>query len=366
MSADYIIVGGGIIGLFTAWALAEQSANVVLLERGSVGKEASWAGAGILSPLRPWAESPSTEPLTQWSQTHYPLLATALFNATGIDPEWIPCGALALGTASDPAASAWAERNANLVEHFDTTTIAQLEPALALASDEHAFGLSKVAQVRNPRLLRALRLRLEQLGVTIREHQPVTSIVTEQTRVSGVLTAAGERISSHCVVVAAGAWSTTLLTAFGSVPAIQPVRGQMLLYRTPQPLLTRIVLDRQHYLVPRPDGHLLVGSTLEYVGYDARTTASASRELQRFATRRLSTLSGYSPIGHWAGLRPGSVNGVPTIGPHPEVRGLYANFGHFRNGVTLAPASARLLANLIVGIKPIVPPDPYRWPVKCG
>jgi glycine oxidase len=356
---DCIVVGGGIIGLFTAWELAATGRRVVLLERGELGQEASWAGAGILSPLRPWDAPLTVDSLVRWSQARYPEIAQDLTRTTGIDPEWTQSGLLLLNTSAPAAAHAWADRTGYRLEPLAPVTLRAREPALATAT-QPALWIPEVAQIRNPRLLRALRQRLLQRAVDVREHCEVNALAIHGARVTGVKTAQ-DTIPAEHVIIAAGAWSPALLTGVRATPAIEPVRGQMLLYRPPIPLLSHIVLVDDCYLVPRRDGRILVGSSVEHAGYDAAPTAAVGAALAGFAARYVPALHRGLIERHWAGLRPGSPDGIPTIGPHPDINGLYLNAGHYRYGVLMAPASGRLLADLILDRPPIVDPAPYAW-----
>ena len=136
----------------------------------------------------------------------------------------------------------------------------------------------------------------------------------------------------------------------------------MLLFRGPVGLVRRIVLSRDRYVIPRRDGRVLVGSTLEHVEFDKSTTPAARAELHREALRLIPALADCAVEHHWAGLRPGSPIGVPFVGEHPRIQGLYVNAGHYRNGVVLGPASARLLADQMLGRTPALDPAPYRLP----
>ena len=167
------------------------------------------------------------------------------------------------------------------------------------------------------------------------------------------------------MIVAGGAWSRQILGELGRCVEVEPVRGQMLLVETPPGWLTRIVLTDRCYLIPRKDGRVLIGSTMERVGFDQSTTAQARRELLQAAIDLVPGLAAFPVVNHWAGLRPGSPQGVPYIGEHPDVRGLYISAGHFRNGVATGPASARLLADLILGREPEIEADPYRIDRIC-
>jgi glycine oxidase len=165
---------------------------------------------------------------------------------------------------------------------------------------------------------------------------------------------------SDRVVVAAGAWSAGLLADFMPVLPVSPVRGQMIQFAASPDLLRHIVLANGHYLIPRRDGLILAGSTLEYSGFDKDTTREARDTLVDFPTQLLPGLGDCAVVNHWAGLRPGKSDGIPVIGGHPEIKGLYLNTGHFRNGVVMAPASAQLLLDIMMGRTSFTRPDAYR------
>lgn len=357
-----LIIGGGVIGLMTARELAQAGLKVTLLERGKTGREASWAAGGILSPLFPWRYPEAVNELAQWSQRQYPTLAGELHGATGIDPEYIRSGLLLLDEAERAAALAWSNRQSATADSLNAEELLKIEPALAWSGGS-AVLLPEVAQIRNPRLLQALRHSLLQLGVTLREDTEATHIVTDGQRAAGVETAQ-RRYAADTVILAGGAWSETLLTGLELGMAVTPVRGQMLLLRAPAGLVRHILATRQHYIIPRRDGRVLVGSTLEDVGFDKSVTQDARDRLLAFATGLVPALQDCSIEQHWAGLRPGSPEGIPYIGAHPRIAGLYISTGHHRNGIVTAPASARLLADILLNRQLIVNPSPYRPPAR--
>jgi glycine oxidase len=202
------------------------------------------------------------------------------------------------------------------------------------------------------------------LGADIRQDCEVAAILHEAGRVAAVQTKQGERFSAGHVVVAGGAWSASLLAPLGLALPVSPVRGQMLLFRTEPGTVQRILLYKDRYVIPRRDGRVLVGSTLEHVGFNKQVTGVARDELVAAALEIVPALANYSVEKHWAGLRPGSPDGTPFIGKHPEISNLYVNAGHYRNGVVLGPASAALLAAGILGTTPEVAPEAYL-PAKC-
>ncbi len=200
---------------------------------------------------------------------------------------------------------------------------------------------------------------MTRLGVSLQTHNEVEKLGISNGRITGVSTRQGS-YSADKVVLAGGAWSGRLLRDYGHALAVRPVRGQMLLFQAHPGVLDRMILADNRYLIPRKDGHILVGSTLEEVGFDKQTTDAAADSLTQTVKTLFPPLLQYPLVKHWAGLRPGSPQGIPYISAVPDVTGLYVNTGHFRNGVVLGPASARLLRNLILGQEPIVDPQAYQ------
>lgn len=341
---DYLIIGGGVIGLSSAFELARDGASVTVLERGVCGRESSWAGGGILSPLLPWDYSSAVTDLTQLSRRLFPEWVARIADTSGIDPEYRVSGMRVLPPFDVERAVQWCAGN-----------------GVRLELDGEALWLPDVAQVRNPRLIKALRRALERMGVRIVERVEVTGIVFTEDRVERLDTTAGSFSAEH-YVVAAGAWSKKLLGKQGVQLDIKPVRGQMLLYRAQPGMLPHIILQNGTYLIPRDDGHILVGSTLEDVGFDKSTTEEARVALHARALGMLPQLAQAEFVKHWAGLRPAAPDNIPTIARHPQLENLYLNSGHFRYGVTMAPASAQILANHLFNRKQPFDVSSYNWP----
>jgi len=354
-----IIVGGGIIGMLTARELLEAGLRVTLLDRKSLAQESSWAGGGIISPLYPWRYAESVTRLAGVSQAVYPKLASQLLADTGIDPEYEPCGMMIVAPDETTEALDWATRHERKMERLDAGAAGAVEPALH-AIPGTALWMPLVGQVRNPCLAQALRRDLRQRGATLLEHTPCLGLSLENDRVRAVRLPDGD-LAGDAVVVCAGAWTRELLAALASPPNVKPVRGQMLLFRGDPGALRTIVLEQNRYAIPRRDGRVLFGSTLEEAGFDKSTTADAYEELHALAVERFPVLGDFPVERHWAGLRPGSPAGVPYISAHPSVPNLFVNAGHYRNGIVLGPASARLTADLLLGREPVVPHEPYGW-----
>lgn len=351
MKQDVIVIGAGIIGLATAERLLAQGATVTILERNKVGQESSWAGGGILSPLCPWDYSDAVTRLTNYSSILFPAWVSALHEATGIDSEFETSGMLVLPAFDRQAAQQWcASHNVSIEEKMVTLPFS---PASEIIKDNHekttnAMFLPNITQVRNPCLLHALKTHVLALGGKIIEYCTVQEIKTTQKTVQSVITTSGV-VHADQYIVTAGAWSQEILGKHALNLDIRPARGQMLLFKFSSPPLHNILLQKNLYLIPRRDGHLLIGSTLEDVGFDKKTTMVARDDLFQRAQKLLPILNDMPIKKQWAGLRPASPQNIPTIGQHPLLNNLYINSGHFRYGVTMAPASADILLNEIIG-----------------
>lgn len=333
MIPEYLIVGAGVAGLTTAQRLLLQGAMVTILDSGAVGQESSWAGGGILAPLCPWDYPDEVTRLTGLGAALFPQWAADLHAATAIDPEYAVSGMRVLAPFDLPLARQWCN-----------------EHGVRLVEDTDSLLLPEVGQVRNPRLLQALRKHVEMLGGRIVEHCEVQDLSTRAGRVQALATTKGV-FSAERYIVSAGAWSKKLLGPYALKLDIKPMRGQMLLFKFDSPPLQHILLQDGMYLIPRRDGHLLVGSTLEDVGFDKSTTLAARDSLWQRAQLLLPALREMHLKQHWAGLRPASPGNIPTVGRHPALENLYINSGHFRYGVTMAPASAAILMNELNGVE---------------
>lgn len=353
MPGRYAILGAGVIGLLTARELLARGHRVVLVDVGQPAREASWAGGGIVAPLYPWHYRPAINALAAGAAARYVELAGELRAETGIDIEYAATGMLMLDLADTELALAWCRRAGRRVVRCDDAAARLVQPGISVCRE--ALWFEDVGNVRNPRLLQALLASVATHARAQCRWQAQVALSGDADRIE--LRVNGEQQAVDAVVLAAGAWSTALAARLGVQLAVQPVRGQMLRYAARPGLLRRMVMRDGRYLIPRRDGSILAGSTMEYAGFDRSTTDEACAQLQAAAAAILPALADVAPEQQWAGLRPGSPGGVPWIARAGQQ--LLVNAGHFRNGLALAPAAARLGVQLLLGEAPTLDPAPY-------
>jgi glycine oxidase len=357
MQADCVIIGAGVVGLSLAYELVQRNWQVTVLDKGQVGKGTSWAGAGILPPANLQTATHPLEQLRGWSQALHPLWAEQLLTETGIDTGFRKCGGVyAANTAGEAAALvAWVhslQEELIACERWDAAQLMEHAPGLkAFAESAHfrlAYYLPDECQLRNPRHLQALHIACRQRGVQFLEQCEVQHVEAESAseKITGVQTNLG-MIQGKQFCFTAGAWTSLLLNKMQVTTHVFPVRGQMLLFHSPQPILKKIFNVGSRYAVPREDGHLLFGSTEEEVGFDTSTTEEALQELQHLAYDWLPELRHAVLLKSWSGLRPQTLDGLPYIGRLPNMENGYVAAGHFRSGLHLSPATAVCLANLL-------------------
>ena len=340
---DFIIIGAGIMGLLTAYELAPTGARILLIDRQQAGRESSWAGGGILSPLYPWRAHNAIQPLFLQSLQRYPNLIQTLHHHSGIDPHYWPCGVSILNPPDRDQAIEWAQ-----AQQLPITTI------------EKNLWLPFVAQVRNPRLLQALLSTLKQKpNIELIEHQPIVDFKKSNQTIISIQTQQ-QAFTAQQFIVCSGAWTSELLKPLNIHLSIEPILGQMLLVKTATDLLDHIVIKNDAYLIPRKDQFILIGSTVERTQFNKHITPSAKKYLWQKALDIHPSLSSAEIVTQWAGLRPGTPEGIPYIGRVTPFENLWINAGHFRNGLTLAPAACQLLADLILQKSPTIDPTPYQ------
>jgi glycine oxidase len=358
-TSEFTIIGSGVNGLLTARELVSTGATVTIFEKNQLGQESSWAGGGILLPLYPWRQDQAITELVKQSIKLYPSLNEELLQKTGINPEWIASGMLITKNPDIQQAESWCQNN-NIPCY--PGTVEQLSPFHT--ESLNPLWLPSIAQARNPRLLKALIQDLKSKKVIFKENSSLQEVQISKNHIHSIITS-GEKSSVNHLILTTGAWTSELWQVlFGSMktnsPDIFPVKGQMLLFDAKPDTLSHMILDGDRYLIPRRDGKILAGSTVEKHGFNKEITANAKQQLSEFAINLFPALADFPIIDHWAGIRPGTRHGVPYIDKHPEIDNLSINAGHFRNGLVMAPASAQLLTNLILRQPTTIDPAPYQ------
>ncbi len=366
-SADVVIIGGGVIGLSIARALARRGVqDVCLLERGGLGCEASSAAGGMLLPQVEADGYNDFFALACRSRDLYPSLARELNNETGIDIELDTTGTLYLALNEHDYEDIeqryhWQTQAGLAVELLSSAAARDREPCIS----EATFGALRFPndiQVENRRLITALANSVNNLAVKTFTETTVEKLIIQGHRIAGVQTSRGS-ISCQTVVVAAGAWSSFLLQSAPN-PVVKPVRGQMVCFESKPQLTKHVIFSPRGYLVPRQDGRLLAGSTSENAGFARRVTAGGMASILQNALEISPIVKDLPVIDSWAGLRPRAADGLPVLGPCGEIDGLFYATGHYRNGILLAPLTAELISEAIVArvLSPLLAPfSPDRF-----
>jgi glycine oxidase len=361
---DCLIIGGGVIGLSLAYDLASHACRVHVIDQAEMGREASWAGAGILPPANLETAHHAFEQLGGLASQLHPQWAAQLKQETGVDNGYWRCGGIYVARSAGEAAvlrgmiGALDEQRIG-VQLLSAREAVELEPGLEGGELVAACFLPDEAQLRNPRHLEALLVACKHRGVVLSEHVSAGRMIISSGKVVAVESNQG-RLQAGSVCLTAGAWTYRLLKDLNIPTGIMPVRGQMVLFRCEQPPITHILNEGPRYLVPRRDGHLLVGSTEEEVGFDKSTTAEAIDELTRLAVALVPKLRTARVEKTWAGLRPGSFDGFPYLGQVPGLANAFVAAGHFRGGLWLSPATAVVMSRLIRGQDTGIDLSPFR------
>ena len=366
MGGRVIIIGGGVIGLSIAEHCLRRGLTPVILEKGPFAREASWAGAGYLDLRSAARVGGAFFSLCKKSYDLFPEWAARLKRESGVDPELLDSGSLDLAF-NDEEEAAIRQMESNLKtfglsgEWLQPSQAARKEPGLSKLL-KSIFYFHPTRQVRPPRLTRALLQVLQKAGAVLKEVEPVEGWILQGRRVTGVKTSKGT-VEGDAVVLASGAWSGLLAQKNGLRLDSKPFRGQVVMFRTQPGALKHILFTGLQkaftYLVPRLDGHIYVGSTLEDAGFDKSTTPEGMEKLKSGAARVLPSLSQQLIEDTWAGLRPGSLDGWPFLGRVPGIEGLFAATGHFTHGILLSAVTGHLVSQLVSDQRPDLDLTPF-------
>jgi len=359
-SADVVVIGAGVIGCSVAYYLARAGARVEVVERGEIGREASWAAAGMIS-APPFSDDPIGR-FYRAGAALFPEFDRRIREETGVEIGYHRCGSLHVCRRPEEWRE-WEAEHAALaaigdpVELWSAADVRARTPGLA-SDIVGALFYPDAAQVRPPRLVRALAAGAARRGVTFRTGEPVVGFARSGDRVTGVVTPR-ETIACGTAVVAAGAWSGEIGQFLGVPLPMEPARGQIVLLEAVPPRLSPLIFDGDFYLTPRPDGKVLLGSTVEFVGFDRGTTPEGVAELLGNGLDVAPGLRGSRFVTAWAGLRPCAGNRGPILGPVPGCEEVVLATGHFRTGISPALITGRLIADWITIRRTEIPLAPF-------
>jgi glycine oxidase len=364
--ADVIIVGGGVIGASIAFELAAEKLDVLLIDGQQPAREASWAAAGMLSPGPDSPDALPLVPLAKESMRLYPEFIASVEELSGKTTAFARKGVFEVFTAPNGESErdkmvAQYQTLGLSIEPVATEVARKAEPALGPAVRAAAW-LPEEATLDPRMLMDALLAALQNRGVEILGDSPVSSVMLDGNHCTGVVTH-GRNISAKCIVVAAGCFSAAI-DWIGCYAPTRPIRGQLLALESKSVILARTLRSNKAYLVPRPNGRIIAGSTLEDAGFEKHVTPAGVRKILDGVLELAPPLANAQLVDAWAGLRPGTPDHLPILGP-TDIRGLYIATGHYRNGILLAPATAKLLRRWILGGKPELDMERFS-PLRFG
>ena len=344
------IVGAGIVGLAIADELTRAGAVVDLFEKESeTGTEASWAAAGILSPQTEVTGPGPFLDLMLMAHSLIPETVVRLQSLSGIDLSYRASGTLGVALSDSDEKEleqqgSWQKKAGIRVERLSASQVKSLEPNVDGAV-RWGFFWPQTAQINNRGMVEAYRKAVRKQGATIHRHQSVRRFLLDKETAVGVETDQGE-IRADWIVNAAGSWAGFDATLPFQIPVI-PVKGQILQFRSKGPVVRRVVKSPRAYLVQRTPEQLIVGTTVERVGFDKSVTSEGKESIREGIREISSAIDSCSFETAWAGLRPGTPDGLPILGASP-VKNLLCATGHYRNGILLAPLTGRIIAEQIV------------------
>jgi len=352
MNSDVLIIGGGVIGLSIARELHKKGVRrIMIVERGKAGKEASFAAAGMLAPNAETEKIDDFYHFCAGSLKLYPDFAADLFEETGVDIELDRSGTLFAAFSDMDSASLRRRFNAQRDTGLHVALLSAgetmgFEPFISQDVRESLF-FAEDWQVENRKLLAALLKYAELNGIEVCEHTEILRLCINAGKIVGAESSAGKFIAD-VTVLATGAWTSLIKLGETTVPVtVKPIRGQMIAFHPTERWLRKVIYSPRGYLVPRRDGRILAGATVEDVGFDSSVTEDGVDRLCEAASEIAPRLAGLEISDHWAGLRPYAADGFPVLGEIANVDNLFVATAHYRNGILLAPLTAKILAERI-------------------
>lgn len=346
---DVAIIGAGIIGLSAAFELSEAGLSVIVFDRQEAGRESSWAAAGMLAPGPDSPRATALVPLARESFSLYPAFVSAVEEVSGKSVSFARKGTLEVfpGVSGEVARNRFISdqrRYGIPAESMDLVTACKIEPWLSPSTGAIAW-LPDEATVDPRQLVNALVAAATNRGAQVCESCGVTSLLYERDRCVGVI-AGAEQIAARNVLITTGCFSGNMESRIARHAPTRPVRGQMIALRHPEVRLIRVLRSEKGYLVPRPDGRIIAGSTLENAGFAKAVTPEGIQKILNAALELVPALAAAEVLETWSGLRPGTADDLPILGP-TDAEGLLVATGHYRNGILLAPITAKLIREWI-------------------
>lgn len=351
MNSEVLIIGGGVIGLSLARELRRKGfLQITILERGEIGKEASYAAAGMLAPHAETERLDDFYYFCNESNRLYPQFAEEIFDETDVDIELDKNGTLYLAfTEADLMKIRrrfdWQKSAGLQVERLTARETPEIEPFVSPEVLESLY-FPNDRQVENRKLLHALRKYCELYDIEVREKTEVKNLLIENGKAVGARSDA-EKFYAEKVILTAGAWTSLIKAENAALPQVKPIRGQMISFYAEKRLFQKVIYSPRGYLVPRADGRILAGATVEDAGFDKSVNQSGIDFLRENALEIAPGLVNLEIRDAWAGLRPFAADGLPVLGGFSEIENLFIATAHYRNGILLAPITARILADKI-------------------
>ena len=345
------IIGAGISGLMTALELIEQDCSVTIFDQQHAGKAASWAGGGILSPMYPWRYDSAVNTLAKYAKPLYQEWNEKLAPQTGIDFQVHETGMLIFDEDDFEIGFNYSKMHKEPLQQAEYVQREQLEQINPFIHEQyqHALYFPHLANARNPRVLQSITAYLKQhKKVKFHEHCPIEKLNIQNNKITSIQDAQGTSYQADAFVIATGAWSKHWEKQLNIHIPVEPIQGQMVLFKTPENWLPTMCMNKVMYLIPRMDGHVVCGSSMRQVGFDLSLDHHVKSNILDACFDMVPELENFPIVQEWAGLRPSSPNGVPFIGLAPNTENLWFNFGHFRNGLCMGAGSARLLRQLML------------------
>jgi glycine oxidase len=332
-SKRVVIIGGGLVGCLTAIEMKDKGFDVSIIDQSELGSGSSMAAGGILFPLMPWDYSSKVYDLCESADKYYESLSKELLKKTGIDLEYSRSGIIIIDPLEPKKINNWCNKN----------NIKFIEKKF---NGNSSIVLKNVSQINPKKLIQSLRIYMQILGIRIYENKKIVDFIGEDNKIKKCLSEDGEHYHGEEFIITSGAWVSNLIKGYKK--KIFPVKGQMIQYTNAELASKKIIYRDGFYLIPRKDGTIVAGSTLEEVGFNAEENESNIATLKKKAETIYPQLKDVAIIKSWHGFRPGTFDNIPITEKHKSYKNMYVNSGHHRYGITMGPKSAKIIASLII------------------